>query len=63
MSKSEVELIQEISRLTREYSDKFSSTKPLANGPSPTFDGGAAGKLQEQIKSLKAELRRLRSGE
>jgi hypothetical protein len=63
MSKSEVELINEISRLTREYSERFSSTKPLTNDPSPIFDGGAAGKLQRQIKSLETELRRLRTGE
>jgi hypothetical protein len=63
MSESEVKLIREISRLTKEYSDRFSSTQPLTDGPSPTFDGDAAGKLQDQIKLAEDKLRRLRTTE
>ena len=63
MSKSEVELIGEISRLHREYTDNFSSTEPITNRLAPTFDGAAAAALQKQIETLEAQLKRLRNGE
>jgi hypothetical protein len=63
MSESEVELRREISRLHREYTDKYSSTKPITNRPAPTFDGAAAEALQKQIKKLEAQLKRLRNGD
>jgi len=63
MSESEVELIREISRLQREYRDKYSSTEPITNKPAPSFDGAAAAALQEQIETLKTQLKCLRNGE
>jgi hypothetical protein len=61
------EITKEISRLNNEYSEKFAVTKPLPNRP-VTFsergeDHGRASEIQEQLKTLEDEKRRLRNVE
>ena len=57
---TEVELLKERSRLHTEY-EKYSSTEPITDKPSPTFDEVGAGELQERIKINREKLSRLRS--
>jgi hypothetical protein len=63
MTRSEAEILRELSTLREEYTRKFASIEPITNKPSPHFDLADAHDHQTRIESLEAELHRLRTSE